>query len=381
MRILVITDVPEFVTGGAEIQAARLIEYWLDAGHEVVCMGRRMGAGSTRIGKHVVKVHRIRTIARMGRWIRAGSYFVSLVWLLLRHRGWTDVVYTRFLGEAASTAAMLKAAGLLQAPLVATPASSSEGGDLEHIRSTPFGQSVIKLLSRHCDAINLIAPSMDGELRRAGFSGSNFTYIPNGVPVRELAEPQDDRPLRMISVGRLSRQKGFDVLLRALARARLPAGIQAWIVGDGPERTALHYLAEDLKIADRITWLGELPSDDVLRHLCNSRLFVLPSRYEGMSNAGLEAMERGLPLIITDCGGLDTYVTADMGWIVPVGDDVALATAIEAAISSGADTLTRMGQAGRAQIRLNFDIRVVALRYIELFERILCDKPTTTISH
>ena len=61
--------------------------------------------------------------------------------------------------------------------------------------------------------------------------------------MRELAEPQDDRPLRMISVGRLSRQKGFDVLLRALARARLPAGIQAWIVGDGPERTALHYLA------------------------------------------------------------------------------------------------------------------------------------------
>src|SRR4249919_2670819 len=101
MRILVISDLPQFVTGGAEMQAARLIEAWAAMGHEVVCFGRRMGAREVTLGTHTIRTRRIRTLRQPGRPVRALTYFLSLAWLLLRWRGWPDVVYCRFLGDAA----------------------------------------------------------------------------------------------------------------------------------------------------------------------------------------------------------------------------------------------------------------------------------------
>src|SRR5690606_20594862 len=114
--------------------------------------------------RHTVKVHRIGTTSALGRWGRAASYFLSLACLLLRYRRWMDVVYARFLNEAAATTALLKAAHLLSAPLVATPASS-RGGDIGALGSLPFSDHLIELLDRHCDAINLIAGDMADQLR------------------------------------------------------------------------------------------------------------------------------------------------------------------------------------------------------------------------
>lgn len=108
MRILVLSDLPQFVTGGAERQAANLIEAWMDAGHEVTCFGRRMGCEPVRVGKHEVPVRRIGTVQRFGRLLRGVSYLISLAMLLLEHRRSIDLIYTRFLGEAAVTVSLLK---------------------------------------------------------------------------------------------------------------------------------------------------------------------------------------------------------------------------------------------------------------------------------
>lgn len=371
MRILVISDLPQFVTGGAEAQAARLIEAWMDSGHEVVCLGRRMRGDAITLGAHAIKVHRIRTFSILGRWGRALTYFVALALLLLRYRGWADVIYTRFLGEAATTAALLKSARLLRAPLVATPASSSSGGDVQHIQSTPFGRWVTRVLERQCDAINLIADSMEGELRGAGFSGRTFTRIPNGIPIDDLPSRPASCGLNIVSVGRLDRQKGLDVLLRAISRLRELPEPRIRVIGGGPELSSLRTLARDLEVSDAVEWLGELRPDAVVHRLNEANLFVLPSRFEGMSNAGLEAMERGLPMIITRCGGLDRYISADIGWVVPVEDDVALANAIESAMAAGAEKLAAMGQASRACVQENFEIRQIATRYLQLFQALL----------
>jgi glycosyltransferase involved in cell wall biosynthesis len=374
MRILVVSDLPHFVTGGAEMQAARLIEAWLDAGHEVTCLGRRMGAGPVTIGRHTIDVRRIHTTSLLGRWGRAASYFVSLAWLLLRHRRWADVIYTRFLGEAAATAALLKASRLLSIPLVATPANAHGAGDTQQLKSLPFAAALIQLLERHCDAINLIAEDMTGELRAAGFSGANFSRIPNGIPVRALPSIQKATPLRFVAVGRLAPQKAYDVLLRALARLRDRLGDTCvWIIGDGPERDRLHSLARELQLDAAIEWLGELSPAEVALRLDAAHAFLLPSRYEGMSNAGLEAMERGLPLVISRCGGLDRYVDAGMGWVVPKEDEAALAAALEQALAAGPERLATMGATARRCVERQFDMQVVGQRYLALFEQ-LCER-------
>jgi glycosyltransferase involved in cell wall biosynthesis len=369
MRILVISDLPQFVTGGAEMQAARLIEAWLEAGHEVRCFGRRMGATTSRIGRYDVPVARIRVTSLLGRYGRAASFFVSLVWLLLRNRHWAEVVYTRFLGEAAATAAILKACGLLRVPLVATPANTRGNGDTNLLRSLPLGHRLIRLLDRQCDAINLIAADMDDELRAAGFSGANFSHIPNGIVLRQLPAPTRPETPRFIAVGRLAPQKGYDILLEAMARLRdrLQPG-QVLIVGDGPERERLLAQARVLRLETSVVWMGELPQPEVSRLLDASDVFLLPSRYEGLSNAGLEAMERGLPLLLSRCGGLDRYVDADMGWTVEPEDVDGLVAALASALSAGPERLRSMGRNARALAEHAFDMRIVARRYVALFE-------------
>jgi glycosyltransferase involved in cell wall biosynthesis len=379
MRILVVSDLPQFVTGGAEMQAARLIEAWLDAGHEVRCLGRRMGRGPVQLGRHALPVHRIHVSSLLGRWGRAVSYFLSLAWLLLHHRRWADVVYTRFLGEAAATAALLKAVGALRAPLVATPANTRGNGDTNLLRSLPFGRRLIRLLDRHCNAINLIADDMVDELRTAGFSGANFSRIPNGIPLGVMPMRAAAAMPNFVAVGRFTPQKGYDVLLQAmsLVRDRLAPG-QVWVIGDGPERERLVALSNELQVADRIVWHGELPQSRVAQLLGQAHLFLLPSRYEGLSNAGLEAMERGLPLLLTQCGGLDRHIDASMGWVVPPEDVAALADALRKALATGPQGLLEMGGHARHYAERTFDMAVIAGRYLALFERLREGKPGIT---
>lgn len=372
MRIIVVSDLPAFVTGGAEMQAARLIEAWLDAGHEVRCFGRRMGPGPVRLGRHSLVVERIWTTSALGRWGRAASYFTSLAWLLLRHRRWADVIYTRFLGEAAATAALMKAAGLLRQPLVATPANTRGEGDTNLLRSLPFGRHWVRLLDRRCDAINLIAEDMVDELRDAGFSGANFSRIPNGIPIGAMSDRVEAPPPRFVAVGRLSPQKGYDVLLRALTRVRdrLQPG-QVEIIGGGPERQRLQQMTTELQLTEQVVWRGELPQSAVAARLAESSVFLLPSRYEGMSNAGLEAMERGLPLILSRCGGLDRYITPEMGWVVPPGDEESLADALSAALSLDVEELSRMGNRARQCVVTTFDMGIIARCYVDLFHSLV----------
>src|SRR5690606_21832999 len=124
-----------------------------------------------------------------------------------------------------------------------------------------------------------------------------------------------DHPLQFVAIGRLAHPKGYDVLLRAVARLRTQlSDVRILIAGDGPERERLHALACELQADGIVEWLGELQQEEVVSQLNAAHAFLLPSRYEGMSNAGLEAMERGLPLIMTRCGGLDRYVSSDIGW-------------------------------------------------------------------
>lgn len=372
MRILVISDLPQFVTGGAEKQAAHLIEAWMDAGHDVTCYGRRMGAGPVRIGRYDLPVRRIHTIQRLGRLMRAGSYFVSLCVLLLRYRGQFDVIYTRFLGEAALTVSVLKRLRWLRVALIATPANTGGKGDANFLLSLPCARWFIRLLDSQCDVINLIAPAMADELRGIGFLGHNFTQIPNGVLVRSTLPKAEERCNSFIGVGRVVPQKGYDILIEAMSRIkeRLAPGLVR-IAGCGPELKALESLAARRGVSDAIIWLGELGHDAVIAELGRARVFLLPSRYEGMSNAGLEGMERGLVMIITRCGGLDSYIQPDMGWVVEAGDAQALARALEVALSKTPQELSAMGARNRDLILREFDIKTVATRYLTLFQELI----------
>lgn len=368
MNILVISDLSPYVTGGAEIQSTRLINAWLDQENDVICFGRRMPEDKlTKIGNHTIKIRRINTSNVAGRLGRAISYSLSLSSLLLKYRNWPDVIYCRFLGDAALTVSALKQLRLLQTPLIATPASIGHG-DIQFLHTIPGTGILINLLKKQCDAINLIAPGMKCDLLEAGFQEKSFHYIPNGITISPLIHRTTDQPIRFVAVGRLSSEKGYDLLLRAVSQLsdRLEPH-QITIVGSGPEENRLHHLAETLEISNLIRWTGELNQTEVMDILDLSDVFLLPSLWEGLSNAALEAMERALALIVSSCGGIDTYIDRNTGWVIPKNNVNELARAMTEAMTLPPSKIREMGNKARELILTDFDMSKIASRYLELF--------------
>jgi glycosyltransferase involved in cell wall biosynthesis len=170
----------------------------------------------------------------------------------------------------------------------------------------------------------------------------------------------------LVAVGRLIRQKGFDLLLRALAKCRSNARLV--IVGEGPERAALNALAQELGIADRVLFAGFVA--DPAPYYAHGDIFVLPSRWEGFGHVIVEAMACGLPVIAFDCpyGPADILGSGEGGMLVPPEDVDALAAAIDRLLDSPAERARLTAGAGHVAERFSLDR--IALDYARLIERL-----------
>jgi len=144
------------------------------------------------------------------------------------------------------------------------------------------------------------------------------------------AEPGTDRgPKRLLAMGRLSEEKGFDQLIEAFGR--LAGTHPDWsltILGEGPERSRLEVLAAALGLERRVSLPGLVT--EPLPYLLAAHAFALPSRHEGYPNALLEAMAVGLPAVAFDCpsGPADIIQDGRNGLLVPAGDVARFAGAL-----------------------------------------------------
>lgn len=140
-------------------------------------------------------------------------------------------------------------------------------------------------------------------------------------------------PNTLLAVGRLSKRKGFDYLVRA-AHTLHARGVDAVIefVGDGEERPALEALARDLGIADRVKFLGWQPFSGVREAMNRATVLVHPSDGlgDGLPNVVREAMALGAPVVASDVAGIPDALRDGCGILVPPKDVAALAAALEA---------------------------------------------------
>lgn len=367
MRILLLGDLPPFVLGGAEQQLLLLAHAWRDAGHDVQVLGHR-----TPTGIHDgVPARRIRVAYGTGRPLRGITFALALAWHLLRSGRRADVIYCRFLGEAALVTTVMKALGLLRTPLVVTPGAAGAGvhSDLARVRSSPTWPLLRVLLRRQVQVFNAISPAIAEELRQAGLGP--VTAIANGVGLASLPEPRSAPPRDRfwLFCGRLVPQKGVDLLLEAMALA--PAGqIRLMLAGDGPQAAPLRALCQRLGLADRVVFLGRVSHGELLDSMRRAYALVLPSRYEGLSNAALEALGAGLPVLSTRCGGIDAYLEDGIGWVceaTPTSLAVALA---EAAAIPDSEWVER-SRRGRALAEDTFAIGSCAAQHLTLFAHLV----------
>ncbi|MBX3622295.1 MAG: glycosyltransferase family 4 protein [Rhizobacter sp.] len=173
----------------------------------------------------------------------------------------------------------------------------------------------------------------------------------------------------VLAVGRHVAQKGFDLLLQAWARvAEAVPEARLRIVGDGPLRAEHERLAASLGVAASVDWLGPTPQIEALYR--EAAVFVLPSRYEGMPLALLEAQALGVPAVAFDCPtGPAEILAPDTGRLVPAGDVAALAAALVELLSSP-ELRARMGRAAIARSRAMFAPREHERRWAALVREV-----------
>jgi len=221
-------------------------------------------------------------------------------------------------------------------------------------------------------------------IRQIGPIQGKVIMIPNGVDVRRYELSVDRQTIRrklgfrpgsplIVTVGRLTKQKGHRHLIAAAAAvvSRHPDA-HFLFVGDGGLKETLQAQTEALGISEHTHFLGV--RDDVPDILAVADLFVLPSLWEGLSIALLEAMAAGRPIVATAVSGtIQVMIQGETGLLVPPGDSRALADVIIQLLSDPAQAQI-MGQAAKQCIKRNFSAQKQANEHIALYRRLLAQR-------
>jgi glycosyltransferase involved in cell wall biosynthesis len=256
----------------------------------------------------------------------------------------------------------------------------------EHIvgESHSAGQRALKRdeLSR-ADAVTAVCGAIaDRLVSDYGVPRERVRVVPNGAdapdeaaeagPARQWRERFGAaliRPLWVVAA-RLEEQKGHAVLLDALAEVwKRGLDFTLAVAGDGALRGALEERASQLGLGTRVRFLGAL--DDIGPLLAAADAVVLPSLWEGLPLTLLEAMARSRPVIATAVGGVPEVVDhAENGWLVPAGDVVALADALEL-FHRKSDRATRLGRAGGELVRRDYHWQAVVEGFESVYDEVL----------
>jgi glycosyltransferase involved in cell wall biosynthesis len=185
-----------------------------------------------------------------------------------------------------------------------------------------------------------------GKMQEGRVFPDRLRWIPNFVDL-EAFSPKQSPGGDVVFAGRLSMEKGVDVLVEAVASR---PDLRLNVAGDGPARPALERLAADRGAADRITFHGRLATEALQELLRSSSVAAVPSRwYENMPLAVLEAFASGLPVVGTDLGGVPELIEPGVdGAIVPPNDPGVLGDAL-ASLVSDPDAAMEMGRNARAK--------------------------------
>jgi len=185
---------------------------------------------------------------------------------------------------------------------------------------------------------------------------------------RQQPSPVSGEGPLILAMGRLTRQKGFDILIRAFAGLN-HASSRLAILGDGADREPLLRLAREVGVADRLIMPGFVT--DTARWLAHATLFVLSSRWEGFGHVLVEAMASDVPVISTRCphGPADILQDNRTGVLVPPEEPAALATAIEQLLGD-LERAKRLANAAQSAAG-TFSAPQIAGKYIRLFETLV----------
>jgi glycogen synthase len=336
----------------------------------------RLGVPQTVLTAYRPGAARREPLGRLGTVLRVGvptrrlrqCYGMAAARALRRLPGPYDVVHAHLGEDAAVLLIALAAARRWSAPLVVTVHMSPRhtlagtGPRARFLRTVGGAGEALAL--RRAAAVVTLTDRLAG-LVRGGVPADRIHVIPSGTRVFDAAA---GGPTGVLFLGRLHRQKGVDTLIRALPL--LPPEATVTLVGDGPERATLRRLASDLGVADRVTVTGFVPHGMVPGLLAGADVVVLPSRYEELGTALVEAMAAGRPVVASHVGGIPELVRDGVdGLLVPPDDAAALAKAVTRVLANPV-LAAELGASGRARVA-GHDWAALAGRVLGVYRTVL----------
>ncbi|CAK8724927.1 glycosyltransferase family 4 protein [Candidatus Electrothrix laxa] len=229
-------------------------------------------------------------------------------------------------------------------------------------------------LARHRQQVDFIAmtEAIAESLQDSGITENRIVRIPNGVEL-PASTGKITEQVNVVYIGNFTQgtqRKAFDILFEAWVSVQKQDKGRGQLVmlGAGNSEIWKKYL-EQHQCLDTVYFAGAVK--DVGPYLQQARLFLLPSRVEGLSNALLEAMSWGLPVIVSDIPANRSLVQHKAnGWVVPVNDSRALADAIITLLAD--ETLSlRLGRGARQQIQEHYTMDHIATRLVELYRGLI----------
>jgi FemAB-related protein (PEP-CTERM system-associated) len=252
-------------------------------------------------------------------------------------------------------------------------------------RKTPFYHAVDRASLRRYDRIVCVSEQLRRECQAAGVPLSRLCEIENAIdlasyrdlPSREEACSQlgipNDRPV-IGSVGRLSNEKAFDVLIRSVDQL-IESGSDATLViaGDGPERTRLESLIEETGRPDRFRLLGHVPDPRVVFAALD--IFAISSRSEGLPNVLLESLACRVPVVATTVGGIPRVVSDEHDALLVSPGDVDGLTLAFARVLNNAALAEQLSTNGLATVESRYSFETRMRKMVAVYDELLARNP------
>jgi glycosyltransferase involved in cell wall biosynthesis len=242
-----------------------------------------------------------------------------------------------------------------------------------------WAMRLLRWTSRNTTAITAVSEDVRQHLVAQRFRPDRVHTLANGIEIAPIdqaaAIPMDGLGLPAdaqvaLFAGRLTRQKGLDILLRAMATlGPSHPDLHLLVAGEGDERASLQRLASQLALTSCVHFLGH--REDVAGLMKTAHAAVMPSRWEGLSLVLLESMAAALPLVATNVAGHTELVTnGQTGLLVPPEDPVALAAAMKRLLEDR-PRASCMAAAACDRVRSAFTAEQMAERYGRLYHKLL----------
>jgi hypothetical protein len=288
------------LVGGAEVAIKEITDRVKDIEFDMVTLGFKRGMPKfEKIGN--INVFRV----------CGGKLFFPIFAFLkarqLHKKNKYDAIWAMMAAYAGFAALFFK----LTQPKVPYLLTLQEGDPIDYIKKkVRFIYPLFKMIFTKADFIQAISNYLANWAKDMG-AKCPIEVVPNGVDIEkfsifnsQFSKNKDEKIL--ITTSRLVKKNGIDDVIRAMQY--LPENVKFKILGTGPDEEMLKKLAKELKVGNRVLFLGHIDHKEMPKYLHSADIFIRPSLSEGMGNSFIEAMAAGLPVIATPVGGIPDFL-------------------------------------------------------------------------